>query len=100
MRTPLRYKCHRQAATSISSVAPADVCKPTLYLSAALASAPCVAHVMEFQPHVEEPGNRFIDKPEINPSPEHVLVIRGLKSRNFPTKTGTEIGPASVHLCH
>jgi len=45
MRTPLRYKCHRQAATSISSVAPADVCKPTLYLSAALASAPCVAHV-------------------------------------------------------
>ncbi|SIT45606.1 conserved exported hypothetical protein [Paraburkholderia piptadeniae] len=63
-----------------------------LCLSAALASAPCAAAVMEFQRHVEDPQNRFIDKPKINPSPQHVLVIRGRKSADLALWFGVTYG--------
>lgn len=67
-------------------------CSVVLCLSAALASAPSVAGVMEFQPHFEESRNRFIDRPKINPSPQHVLVIRGRKAADLELWFGLAYG--------
>ncbi|MFC5431838.1 hypothetical protein ACFPTO_24040 [Paraburkholderia denitrificans] len=47
---------------------------------------------MEFQPHFEAPRNRFLDKPKINPSPQHVLVIRGRKAADLGLWFGVAYG--------
>ncbi|MGC2961336.1 hypothetical protein ACPUET_15280 [Paraburkholderia graminis] len=39
--------------------------------------------VMHFTEHEEQPQNRFIDEPRINPSPRKILVLQGHKDRGI-----------------
>jgi hypothetical protein len=61
------------------------------------ASHPFVSHasVTQFQAHIEGVGSRPADRPELNTSPQHVLVLRGRKDPDLELWLGVELGTSN-----
>lgn len=67
-------------------------CSAVLFALAALVSAQCTAAPTQFQSHVEGQQNRSFDRPTNNPSPQHILVIRGQKASDLELWLGVAYG--------